>query len=389
MNIGIEFEQKCIAKLREIGFENVSGTPITDYGADIIAYRQNIKYIFQCKYVKVKQGVEAVQEIMTAKHFYSADKCAVISHSGFTRQAYNLAKPNLVSLIDEGTLFYATNIDTLADDIFSVANYVTDHDYDVIQEFEKTKRKYGRTPILPELDKTLRYKIYKNYGGYSKFLSSIGEKLKRAKPTPEQLKTEYLRIRDLLGKIPTANDIKNNTDMPYNSFHQYPLSKLQKECNDKPNVDRNITNENLIEEYLELEKTLGHKPNSVELDKYGKHSSFLYIRRFGSMKTFYTLPEIKADELIRTDPSKEDIIIMLTFIAEIMSTKGVMQFDFKELDKIKHEDKIILSRYYINNKFGSYKKLLDELTNNDAAAKFVGTIKEAIAIFKEKYKLLN
>lgn len=140
MNIGIEFEQRCIAKLREIGFENVSGTSINDYGADIIAYRKNIKYIFQCKYVKAKQGVKAIQEIMTARLFYSADKCAVISHSGFTRQEYNLAKPNLVSLIDEATLFSATNIATLADDMLSMANYVTDYDYDIIQEFEKTKK---------------------------------------------------------------------------------------------------------------------------------------------------------------------------------------------------------------------------------------------------------
>lgn len=312
MNIGIEFEQRCIDKLREIGFENVSGTPITDYGADIIAYRQNIKYIFQCKYVKTKQGVDAVQEIMTARNFYSADKCAVISHSGFTRQAYNLAKPNLVSLIDEETLFSASNIDALAEDIFSVVNYVTDHDYDIIQAFESTKKKYGRTPTLPELDKTLRYKINKTYGNYSKFLSAIGDKFKRSKPTSEQLKAEYLRIRELLGKVPTANEIKNHTDMPYNSFQQYPLSKLQKECGDKPNVDRGITCEDLIKEYLDLEKRLGHKPNGVEINKYGLHSIGTYYERFGSLEQFYRLPQINADNLIKKVVPKSDALVIHT-----------------------------------------------------------------------------
>jgi len=78
------------------------------------------------------------------------------------------------------------------------------------------------------LDKTLRYKIKKKYGSYLKFLSAIGEKPKRAKPTAEQLKNEYLRIRNLLGRVPKADDIKNNTEMPYNSFQQYPLTKTSK-----------------------------------------------------------------------------------------------------------------------------------------------------------------
>lgn len=382
MNIGIEFEQRCIAKLREIGFENVFGTPINDYGADIIAYRQNVKYIFQCKYVKSKQGVEAVQEIMTARNFYSADKCVVISHSGFTRQAYNLAKPNLVSLIDEETLFSATNVDTLTDDIFSVAQYVIDHDYDIIQEFEKTKKIYGRTPILSELDKTLRYKIKKKYGGYIKFLSSIGDKLKRVKPTEEQLKAEYLRIRELLGKIPTANDIKNNSDMPYNSFHQYPLSKLQKECGDRPNVDRSITNEDLIEEYLKLEQKLGHKPNGSELNEYGKYSYWNYQRRFGSIQEFYKLPQINASSLINKVLSKSDIFIIFSLLSEIIELKD-FSVEYGKLCKIAYNDKSILSEYMIESRFGGFKKFSDEYANNEAAKEFVNSIKKAILNFKE------
>lgn len=353
MNIGIEFEQKCIAKLRELGFENVSGTPITDYGADIIAYRQGVKYIFQCKYVKTKQGGNAVQEIMSAKFFYKADKCAVISHSGFTPQAYNLAKPNLVSLINEETLFAATDIDTLAEDIFSVVKQVVDHDYDIIQWFEKTKAEYGRTPCLLELDKTLRYKIKKKYGSYLKFLSAIGEKPKRAKPTAEQLKNEYLRIRNLLGRVPKADDIKNNTEMPYNSFQQYPLTKLQKECGDTPYVDRSVTNEELISEYLDLEKRLGHKPNGSDLDKFGKHSSILYINRFGSLANFYRLPQINAENLIKTAMPKSDALIIFVLLSEIVSLKKESPIAYNILDKIIYKDKAILSRHIVESRFGN------------------------------------
>ena len=165
MNEGIIFEKKCIVKLQQLGFTDVQGTPITDYGADIIAYHKGAKYIFQCKYCKQKQGVSAVQEILTAKQFYQADKCAVISHSGYTNQAYRLAKPNFILLISEEELFNSNNIDSLFVDGIMQMQSITPitHNYDIIKEFEMTKQRLGHTPALSDLDKTLRYKINKQY----------------------------------------------------------------------------------------------------------------------------------------------------------------------------------------------------------------------------------
>lgn len=71
---GIKFETKCINKLRELGFQHISKTPISgDYGADIVAYLQQTKYIFQCKDVRKRQGVRAIQEIIGAKTVYKAN----------------------------------------------------------------------------------------------------------------------------------------------------------------------------------------------------------------------------------------------------------------------------------------------------------------------------
>ena len=144
MNEGILFEQKCIKKLRILGFNNVQATPITDYGADIIAYSDGIKYIFQCKYCKQKQGVSAVQEILTAKHFYQAQRCAVISHSGYTKQAYNLAKPNFILLITETELFSTQSIDSLFTGGIAHLNTAKPviHDYDIIKEFNEINEEY-------------------------------------------------------------------------------------------------------------------------------------------------------------------------------------------------------------------------------------------------------
>ena len=194
-----------------------------------------------------------------------------------------------------------------------------------------------------------------------------------------------MRIRELLGKVPTAREIKNHTDMPYNSFHEYPLSKLQKECGDKPNVDRSLTCEDLIIEYLELEKRLGHKPNGAELDKYGKHPSFTYIRRFGSLRAFYKLPQINADNLIKNALPKSDTFAIYTLLTTILELKNEL-LEYNSLCKVEYKDKILLSKYMVENRFGSYKKLLDEYANNEAAKDFVKAINTAISTFKEEYK---
>ncbi|MBQ9092701.1 MAG: restriction endonuclease [Prevotella sp.] len=372
---GIKFEEKCISKLRELGFQHISKTPISgDYGADIEAYFNKMKCVFQCKNHEKRQGVRAVQEILGAKTIYEAKKCVVISSSGFTKNAYTLAKANSILLLKADDLFKSEDIKTLLDDTFidvENANIIT-HDYNIIEEFYKIKEKIGHIPTLSELDKTLRYKINKVYGGYTIFINEIGERLKRSAPTREIIKEEYIRIRTLLRKVPTANDIKANTHLPYNQFHTYPLTKLQKECGDIPNCDRSVTNVDLINEYLDLEKKLGHKPNGQDIDKYGKHGSHLYIRRFGSLKKFYSLPEISAKELLKEPLNKKEIVafyLMLRFIfnrQQIPLTYG----NIKKLSCGEYKPFPISAIEYKYKNFGDFCMLLEnnesvkELENN-------------------------
>ena len=219
MNKGIEFEQKCISKLTELGFDNISSTPTsTDYGVDIIAYHNNLKYIFQCKDWKKKPGEVAVREILAAKQLFKADRCAVISNTGFTEQAYRLAKPNFILLITGNDFFNAVSLsDLFNENMASTSNHIlVNHDYNIISEFEQLKNQLGHTPTLDELGKTLRYKIRNQYKNYTTFLKSIGERFKNSKPTELQIKSEYIRIRKLVKKTPTSEDIKKNTILPYN-----------------------------------------------------------------------------------------------------------------------------------------------------------------------------
>lgn len=323
---GIEFEKRCIERLEELGLQNVFKTPESnDFGADIVAYFNNIKYVFQCKDHAKTPGENAVREIYGSKNIYNANVCAVISSSGFTPKARDLAKANYVLLLTANDLFKSENFLEILED--AVANFgktdVVTYDYNIIREFYKRKRELGYTPTLPQLGKTLKYKILKAYGNYTKFLTAIDETVKRSKPTSEMLRNEYIRIRTLLGRTPTANDIKSYTKLPYNQFHQYPLTKLQKECGDIPNCDRSTTKEDLIKEYLELEKRLGHKPNGSEIDKNGKHGSHLYIKKFGSLTAFYSLPEISATELLNEPLTQKEIIAYYLMLKLIFKRRQI------------------------------------------------------------------
>lgn len=91
--VGIEFEQKCIAKLEELGFERVKATSSSgDYGADIIADFGVSRFVFQCKFHKKMQGVRPVYEVNSARYYYEANRTVVISCSNFTEQAKILAE---------------------------------------------------------------------------------------------------------------------------------------------------------------------------------------------------------------------------------------------------------------------------------------------------------
>lgn len=393
MNKGVLFEQQCIEKLVQIGFERVSPTPeSTDYGVDIIAYHHNLKYIFQCKDWKKRPGESAVREILAAKQLFEANRCVVISKTGFTEPAYKLAKPNFIILIKGDDLFNAVNIFDLFEKSFEPIQEVVpiNHNYSIIYEFEKLKIQLGDTPSLDELGKSLRYQIKKQYKNYSTFLKSIGERSKNSKPTKIQIMSEYKRIRDLLGKTPTAQDIRNNTNMPYNSFHTFPLTKLQKECGDIPNCDRSYTKEDLIEEYLALEKKLGHKPNGSEIDKYGNHNSHLYIRAFGSLTEFYKDPRINAEHLIKQSLKKHDIIILYTLLEELFNYINIdFPTSIRGLEQITYMGKPLLKAHQIEYVFKSINNFVLEINNDENIHYFKNAIKVLLKEFQENNKVIK
>ena len=70
------------------------------YGADVVASKDDISYVFQCKYYSGPVGIDSVQEIFMAKQYYRADVAIVITNSVFTIAAIEAAKETRVKLYD-------------------------------------------------------------------------------------------------------------------------------------------------------------------------------------------------------------------------------------------------------------------------------------------------
>ena len=92
-----------ILKARGYGVRLTSTTG--DFGADLIlSTDENTTIVVQAKRYSKKVGVRAVQEIVSAKSYYGADECWVITNNYFTSPALELADSNGVILFDRDEL---------------------------------------------------------------------------------------------------------------------------------------------------------------------------------------------------------------------------------------------------------------------------------------------
>ena len=101
---GIDFERDCGDQLQKQGFSVEYTKQSGDFGADIIASKDGIKYALQCKAGQTLSGVKAVQEASSGRQHYRADYAVVVSQSGFTSAASALAASMRVVLLTPPTL---------------------------------------------------------------------------------------------------------------------------------------------------------------------------------------------------------------------------------------------------------------------------------------------
>ncbi|MFH3481651.1 restriction endonuclease [Xanthobacter variabilis] len=101
---GLDYEVFVGDLLKDHGWD-VSVTPASgDQGADVIARRGPETVVIQCKFYAGAVGNKAVQEVAAARVHYGATQAAVVSKSGFTASARQLAATNDVALLHHDEL---------------------------------------------------------------------------------------------------------------------------------------------------------------------------------------------------------------------------------------------------------------------------------------------
>jgi len=101
---GVGFENACLASLVNAGWEGILTKTSGDQGVDIIARKGDLSVAIQCKCHSIPVGNGAVQEVHSGKAFYEASIAVVVSESGFTASAIQLAQKLGVRLIDSSLL---------------------------------------------------------------------------------------------------------------------------------------------------------------------------------------------------------------------------------------------------------------------------------------------
>ena len=94
---GMDFEAYVAEILKYNGYNHVTQTKISgDYGIDVIAYKDEKMYAFQCKRFANKLGLKPIQEAFAGKQHYNADEAVVITNSDFTKAAMQLASETVI-----------------------------------------------------------------------------------------------------------------------------------------------------------------------------------------------------------------------------------------------------------------------------------------------------
>lgn len=97
---GLAFEQHIKHQMARKGYKVFETPGSGDFGVDLIAQRRRRKIAIQAKNYDQPVGVHAVQEVVAGKQYYDAHDAWVVSRSGFTEQAKQLARKVNVQLVD-------------------------------------------------------------------------------------------------------------------------------------------------------------------------------------------------------------------------------------------------------------------------------------------------
>lgn len=102
---GHQFEYACADILKANGYKHIKVTRSSgDFGVDVIAEKDKVRYAIQCKRYNHKLDNTPIQEVVGGLAYYQCDKGAVMTNQYFTEPAKQLAQVNDIKLLDRDTL---------------------------------------------------------------------------------------------------------------------------------------------------------------------------------------------------------------------------------------------------------------------------------------------
>jgi len=101
---GLDFEQYVAGLLRANGYSNVSSTERYDFGVDIIAEKDGVRWGIQAKRYSGLVKAAAVRQVVTGLRLYNCDRAMVITNSSYSSVAKQLAAGNDCVLVDGAEL---------------------------------------------------------------------------------------------------------------------------------------------------------------------------------------------------------------------------------------------------------------------------------------------
>ena len=101
---GLEFEKYVAILLKKQGYSNVILTEKYDFGVDIIAEKDGIRWGIQVKRYSGLVKANAVRQVVAALKIYNCDRAMVITNNNYSQTAKKLAESNDCTLIDKSIL---------------------------------------------------------------------------------------------------------------------------------------------------------------------------------------------------------------------------------------------------------------------------------------------
>lgn len=101
---GLEFQEYVADMLKRQGYPDVMLAERYDYGVDIIATKDGVRWGVQAKRYSGLVGADAVRQVVAGLCMYDCERAMVVTNSTFSRVACKLAASNNCMLVDGLTL---------------------------------------------------------------------------------------------------------------------------------------------------------------------------------------------------------------------------------------------------------------------------------------------